>query len=96
MDEIRISDRWVKPKSGKVSCKISSYAEYTGRKHEYNGRTYPHDLDPAIHEGFTVETGSTLYWEMIWHSSGSVSIYNKETSSRRWLTGEETITIYFK
>lgn len=58
------------------------------------------DLDDDIHEGFTIGKGKTIYWYMIWHSSGNVTVYNKHSDSiylkRRWISGDTEITVHFK
>jgi hypothetical protein len=56
------------------------------------------DLDSNIHEGFTIGNGKQLYWEMIWHSSGHVTVYSQNKSTRygRYISGDTEITIHFK
>ena len=54
------------------------------------------DLDSDIHKGFTIGKGKTLYWMMIWHGSGNVSVYSIETTGKRYLSGDTEITVHFK
>lgn len=59
------------------------------------------DLDENIHEGFTIGKGKTLYWMMIWHKSGHVTVYSKNGNGslslpRRWISGDTEITVHFK
>jgi len=80
------------PKSKKVSgkiCFISSDLTLINA-----------DLDSDIHKGFTIGNGRQLYWMMIWHSSGNVTVYsiNEDYSQpkRRWISGDTEITVHFK
>ncbi len=58
------------------------------------------DLDGEIHHGFTIGKGKTMYWYMIWHSkSGNVTVYGDKDGGgmrRRYLSGDQEITIHFK
>lgn len=57
------------------------------------------DLDSDIHKGFTVGKGKTLYWYMVWHKSGNVSVYRHSDGEglvKRYLSGDQEITIHFK
>jgi len=54
------------------------------------------DLDSDIHEGFTVGKGKTMYWTMVWHSWGNVTVYAINGDGRRWLPGDTEITVHFK
>ena len=52
------------------------------------------DLDNSIHEGFTIGKGKQLYWMMIWHSSGHVTVFTVDNPiRRRWISGDTEITI---
>jgi hypothetical protein len=85
---------WVKPPSGKVTLPICFMSDFTGRK--IGDRRYPDDLEYNVHHGFTVGQGKTMYWMMIWHNSGHVTVFNKETPARRYMDGGTIITIHFK
>jgi hypothetical protein len=54
------------------------------------------DLDSDIHKGFTIGKGKTMYWMMIWHSSGNVTAYSIDTLGKRYLSGDAEITVHFK
>jgi hypothetical protein len=54
------------------------------------------DLDSNIHEGFTIGKGTTMYWMMIWHKSGNVTVYSRDGLKPRWLPGDTEITVHFK
>lgn len=57
------------------------------------------DLDSDIHKGFTIGKGKTLYWYMVWHGSGNVTVYRQadgEGLVKRYLSGDQEITIHFK
>lgn len=54
------------------------------------------DLDSDIHKGFTIGKGKTMYWEMIWHSSGHVTVHNQTNKYGRWIDGGTEITVHFK
>ena len=54
------------------------------------------DLDDDIHEGFTIGRGRALYWMMIWHGSGNVTVVNKEATYKKWISGDTEITVHFK
>lgn len=74
------------PESKKVTGKICFIGDLT---------LLNADLNSTYHKGFTVGSGKVLYWEMIWHSkSGNVTVYNK--SAKRYLSGDQEITIHFK
>ena len=55
------------------------------------------DLDSNIHKGFTIGKGKQLYWEMIWHSSGHVTVFstNPKTKYGRYIDGGREITVHF-
>lgn len=76
------------PSSKKNTGKICFIGELTG--------THA-DLDPDLHEGFTIGRGKTMYWYMIWHgkTSGNVTVYSI-TGQRRYLSGDQEITVHFK
>ncbi len=73
-----------KKRTGRI-CHISS--ELTGTNA---------DLDEDIHWGFTVGRGKTMYWLMLWHGSGNVTVYSRDGMVPRWLSGDAEITIHFK
>lgn len=52
------------------------------------------DLNTDIHKGFTIGNGKKLYWEMIWHGSGHVTVFCND--SKRWISGDTLITVHFK
>lgn len=54
------------------------------------------DLDPNMHKGFTIGKGKTMYFEMIWHGSGHVTVYNQKSKYGRWIDGGTEITVHFK
>lgn len=57
------------------------------------------DMDSDIHKGFTVGKGKTLYWYMVWHNSGNVTVYRQNDGEglvKRYLSGDQEITIHFK
>ena len=59
------------------------------------------DLDHRIHEGFTIGKGKRMYWMMLWHGSGNVTVFSKDGKGdtvlpRRWLSGDTEITVHFK
>lgn len=55
------------------------------------------DLDSDIHLGFTIGRGHIMYWMMIWHGSGNVTVIPAENPTyRRWLSGDQEITVHFK
>lgn len=42
-----------------------------------------------------------MYWMMIWHGSGNVTVFRNDDEAghaliRRWLPGDTEITIHFK
>jgi hypothetical protein len=75
------------PESKKTTGKICFIGDLTGTNA---------DLDDDIHEGFTIGKGKTLYWMMIWHKSGHVTVYSKDNATPRWISGDTIITIHFK
>lgn len=56
------------------------------------------DLDSDIHKGFTVGKGKQMYFMMIWHSWGNVTVYtcDDKPMRKRWLRGDTEITVHFK
>lgn len=56
------------------------------------------DLDPAIHKGFTIGKGKTMYFMMIWHPSCHVTVYSNDGKPMRgrWISGDTEITVHFK
>lgn len=79
------------PESKKRTGKICFISDLTGTND---------DLDYHIHEGFTIGRGKTMYWMMIWHGSGNVTVYNLHSDTiylkRRWISGDTEITVHFK
>lgn len=70
---------------GKI-CFISAELTLTNR-----------DLDVDFHQGFTIGKGKTLYWMMIWHPSGNVTVFPYGGPlRRRWISGDTEITVHFK
>lgn len=77
----------------KVTCRICDIADNTQCSEFGN----PSDLDDDFHEGFTIGNGNKLYWMMVWHKSGNVTVYPiEDTGGARWLPGDQEITIHFK
>jgi len=75
------------PESKKTKCKICFITDNTGTG----------DMDSDYHKGFTIgDKGKTLYWEMIWHSSGHVTVFSGLGKSGRWISGDTEITIHWK
>jgi len=77
-----------KKMTGKI-CFISSNLTLTGG-----------DLDSYIHKGFTIGKGKQLYWMMIWHGSGNVTVFTGDNNSskqprKRWISGDTEITVHF-
>ncbi len=72
----------------KITCKISHLSQNTGTG----------DLDSRIHKGFTIGKGRVLYWMLLWHQSGHVTVFNTKPHSLggRWISGDSEITIHFK
>jgi hypothetical protein len=77
--------------SKNVTCKLCDIADNTGFDE-------PSDLDPEIHEGFTVGKGKTMYWYYVWSGRGNAYIYRLDGSElvRRWVPGDVEVTIHFK
>lgn len=71
----------------KRKCKIAWIGDNTGN----NG-----DLNDELHKGFTIGKGRAMYWMMLWHKSGNVSVFGMHNDSRRYLSGDQEITIHFK
>lgn len=69
-----------------IKCKICYHQDYIGNK----------DLEFGVHKGFTIGNGKTLYWMMIWHSSGNVTVYTAKGERPRWISGDTEITIHFQ
>ncbi len=96
-DWIRIKGtQFLKPPGGTIICPICFMGDFTGYVDPNNGLKYPSDLDANIHKGFTIGKGRTLYWMMIWHKSGHVTVVNAEATYKRWLPGDTEITIHWK
>lgn len=87
--------QFMKPPSGKVTCKICHLGDNTGYVDVNNGRQYPADLDADIHKGFTIGKGKALYFMMIWHGSGNVTVYNNTATYGKWISGDAEITIHW-
>lgn len=78
------------PESKKVTCRICELTDHTGAY-------FPSDMDYDTHEGLTIGKGKAMYWMMIWHPSGNCTVFSKEKDGvRRWLSGDQEITIHFK
>lgn len=88
--------QFLKPPTGKVNCLICHIGDFTGYVDIKNKRNYPSDMDADIHKGFTIGKGRTLYFMMIWHKSGHVTVFNKKASYGRWIAGDTEITIHWK
>jgi hypothetical protein len=75
----------------KVTCPICRICENTGN----NG-----DMDWETHEGFTIGKGKKLYWMITWTKNGHAFVYSIEEDggfpARRWVSGDQLITIHFK
>lgn len=69
-----------------VTCGINVYQDFT----------YNRDLNPNIHKGFTIGKGKTLYFSMIWHKSGHVTVYPINGNRGRYIDGGSEITIHWK
>lgn len=77
------------PESKKVTGKICNIGELTLTNC---------DLDENIHKGFTIGKGKKLYWMMIWHKSGHVTVYRDNCGlhpNGRYIDGNTEITIHF-
>ncbi len=75
------------PESKKTVCKICYITD----------NTQTGDLDSQYHKGFTIgKKGRTMYWEMIWHGSGHVTVLTGVGHSGRWISGDTEITIHWK
>jgi hypothetical protein len=75
-----------------VTCRICDLTDNTG----YD---CPSDMDSDVHKGFTIGKGKRLYWMMIWHNSGHVTVFTAdggENMKRRWISGDTIITIHWK
>lgn len=77
------------PESKKITGKICFISDLT---------LTGYDLDWDIHKGFSIGKGKQLYWEMIWHGSGHVTVYSQDQKTRtgRWINGDTEITVHFK
>lgn len=74
----------------KVICKICHITDNTGINS---------DMNEDIHEGFTIGKGKVMYWLIIWHQSGHCTVYRKDNQDgliRRWISGDQEISIHFK
>lgn len=72
-----------------ITCPLCSRQDYIGNR----------DLDSAIHKGFTIGRGKTLYFMMTWHNSGHATVYREHPEGglvRRYVDGGSMITIHFK
>lgn len=74
-----------------VTCKLCELWDNTG-----NGS----DMDPRIHDGFSVGKGKKLYWYIVWSKTGMATVYADGRPSgkftRRTLHPDTEITIHFK
>lgn len=86
---------WRIPPNKKTVCKICDICDSAGLY--YNGRVMGTDLDCDIHKGFTIGKGKRMYWMMIWHGSGHVTVFNNDDGPvrGRWIQGDTEITIHF-
>jgi len=75
----------------KVTCPICRICDNT----DLDG-----DMDAGIHKGFTIGKGKKLYWYITWTQNGNAFVYSmeedKEFPARRWVSGDQLITIHFK
>lgn len=78
------------PIDKKTTCKICYITDNTGTG----------DLDNEYHKGFTIGRGKQLYWMMIWHGSGHVTVFTAGEDGKqpraRWINGDTLITIHWK
>lgn len=89
-----MKDAWgeeiIIPESKKVTGKICYICDLTLTRG---------DLDSHIHKGFTIGKGKTMYWMMIWHGSGNVTVFSNDEDNgqpkRRWISGDTEITVHF-
>lgn len=94
---------WEIPDDKKWTGPICYYSAFTGYGYT-NSRgkdvKIPSDLDDEVHNGFTIGRGKVMYWMMLWHKSGHVSVFSigrtNDEIKRRWLDGSTEITIHFK
>jgi hypothetical protein len=77
------------PETKNTTCEVCFLTENTGTY-------YSSDLDNNFHKGFTIGSGKQLYWELIWHNSGHVTVYPLSGKSGRYIKGDTVITIHFK
>lgn len=87
--------QFMRPPENKTTCKIYELGDKTGYVDQNNGVQYPSDMDADIHKGFTIGKGRTLYFMMIWHSSGNVTVVDIKASYKRWISGDTEITIHW-
>lgn len=89
--EVNWDNGFVVPESKTTTCKISHITQNTGFE-------WPCDLESNLHNGFTIGKGKQLYWMMIWHPSGNVSVFTADDGPlrKRWISGDTEITIHFK
>ena len=69
-----------------ITVPISRHQDYIGNR----------DIDNKFHKGFTVGRGKVMYWMLIWHNTGTATVY--PIDENRWprnLKGDELITIHF-
>ncbi len=81
------------PANKKTVCKISHITDNTGLGD-------PSDMDDYVHLGFTIGKGKTLYWMIVWHSSGHCTVYRYDDEGdglvKKWISGDTEITIHWK
>lgn len=91
---------WVVPVEKTAKCRICFLGDHTGLKcKDTSGsvHTIPSDLNSDVHIGFKVGTnGRQIYWMMIWHNMGNVTVYSADGKSSRWLSGDTEIEILFR
>lgn len=75
-------------KGESITVPIAGYQDYTNNR----------DLDSDYHKGFTIAPkGWQMYWMMIWHpESGNVTVVNLDGTTKRYISGDSLITIYWK
>jgi hypothetical protein len=87
MRNYKYTNEVIVPADKKTVCKICHYSDYTQTG----------DLDSDYHKGFTIgKNGKTLYWEMIWHGSGHVTVFKGIGDAGRWISGDTEIIIHWK
>jgi len=86
IEDTRIEGEYFENTNRTIECTINYLQDHTNNR----------DLDSDYHKGFTIGKGRNLYWEMIWHGSGNVTVYSTTTGCKRYIAGDSKITIHFK